>query len=77
MLTETKKDLIEQARKLTKPYEAYSIDALADAYCDAADTNNEALKSVYISALILRFWYKIDKMYRENTVAPCLEYALP
>lgn len=74
MLNETKKDLIEQARKLVKPYEQYSIDELADAYCDATDTNNEQLKNVYISALILRFWYKIDKMYRENTVAPCLEY---
>jgi hypothetical protein len=63
-----------QARKLTKPYEQYSIDELADAYCDAVDTNNEVLKNVYISALILRFWYTIDKMYKNNTVAPCLEY---
>jgi len=74
MLNETKKDLIEQARKLVKPYEQYSIDELADAYCDALDTKNEQLKNVYISALILRFWFKIDKMYRENTVAPCLEH---
>lgn len=74
MLNDTKKDLIEQARKLVKPYEQYSIDELADAYCDATDTGNEQLKNIYISALILRFWYKIDKMYRENTVAPCLEY---
>jgi uncharacterized protein YktA (UPF0223 family) len=74
MLTETKRDLMTQARKLTKPYEQYSIDELADAYCDAVDTNNEVLKNVYISALILRFWYTIDKMYKNNTVAPCLEY---
>lgn len=74
MLNETKKDLTEQARKLMKPYEQYSIDELADAYCDAVDTNNNSLKDIYISALILRFWYKIDKMYRENTVAPSLEY---
>ena len=74
MLNETKKDLIEQARKLIKPYEQYSIDELADAYCEAVDTANNTLKDIYISALILRFWYKIDKMYRENTVAPCLEY---
>lgn len=74
MLNETKKDLIEQARKLIKPYEQYSIDELADAYCDAADNNNENLKNIYISALILRFWYTIDKMYKANTVAPCLEY---
>ena len=74
MLNETKKDLIEQARKLVKPYEQYTIDELANAYCDATDTANTTLKDIYISALILRFWYKIDKMYRENTVAPCLEY---
>jgi hypothetical protein len=74
MLNETKKDLIEQARKLVKPYEQYSIDELADAYCDAVDTNNAQLKDIYISALILRFWYTIDKMYKANTVAPCLEY---
>jgi hypothetical protein len=74
MLNETKKDLIAQARKLVKPYEQYSIDELADAYCDATDTNNETLKDIYISALILRFWYTIDKMYKANTVAPCLEY---
>jgi hypothetical protein len=74
MLNETKKDLIEQARKLVKPYEQYSIDELADAYCDAVDSNNSTLKDIYISALILRFWYTIDKMYKANTVAPCLEY---
>jgi hypothetical protein len=74
MLTQTKQDLTYEARKLVKPYEVYSIDELADAYCDAVDSNNEALKNIYISALILRFWHKIDKMYRSNTVAPCLEY---
>lgn len=74
MLQETKRDLMDCAKKLAKPYEQYSIDELADAYCEAADTNNATLKDIYISALILRFWYKIDKMYRENTVAPCLEY---
>lgn len=74
MLNQTKKDLIEQARKLVKPYESYSIDELADAYCDATDSDNGALKDIYISALILRFWYTIDKMYKANTVAPCLEY---
>ena len=73
MLNETKKDLTNCARKLAQPYENYSIDELANAYCDAKDSNNETLKDIYISALILRFWHKIDKMYRENTVAPSLE----
>jgi hypothetical protein len=74
MLNDTKRDLTICARKLAKPYESYSIDELADAYCDAVDNKNEALKDVYISALILRFWFNIDKMYRSNTVAPNLEH---
>ena len=74
MLNETKKDLTFLARKLVKPYEQYSIDELADAYCDAVDSGNETLKDIYISALILRFWYTIDKMHNANTVAPSLEH---
>jgi hypothetical protein len=74
MLNETKKDLTYLARKLVKPYEQYSIDELADAYCDAVDDGNEPLKDIYISALILRFWYTIDKMYKANSVAPSLEH---
>lgn len=74
MLHDTKRKLTFYARKLAKPYESYSIDELADAYCEAVDTKNEPLKDIYISALILRFWYTIDKMYKANTVAPCLEY---
>lgn len=74
MLNETKRDLTFMARKLVKPYEDYSIDELADAYCDAVDNGNEALKDIYISALVLRFWHKIDKMFKSNTVAPCLEH---
>lgn len=74
MLQDTKRDLMIYAKKLSQPYESYSIDELADAYCDAVDNDNEMLKNVYISALILRFWHKIDKMYKNNTVAPCLDY---
>ena len=74
MLQETKRDLTMHARKLSQPYENYSIDELANAYCEAVDTNNSTLKDIYISALILRFWSKIDKMYKNNTVAPSLEY---
>ena len=74
MLQDTKKDLTFHARKLAKPYEKYSIDELADAYCVASDAGDEELKNIYISALILRFWYTIDKMYNSNTVAPSLEH---
>ena len=40
MLNETKRDLVRQARKLIKPYEQYSIDELADAYCAAVDSGD-------------------------------------
>ena len=74
MLNETKRDLTFMARRLVKPYESYSIDELADAYCDAVDNGNDTLKDIYISALVLRFWHKIDKMYKANSVAPSLEH---
>lgn len=74
MLNETKRDLTLMARQLVKPYEDYSIDELADAYCDAVDSGNDVLKDIYISALVLRFWHKIDKMYKANSVAPSLEH---
>lgn len=74
MLTDTKRDLTLMAKKLAKPYEQYTIDELADAYCDAVDNNNELLKNIYISALVLRFWFTIDKMYKANKVAPTLEH---
>lgn len=74
MLNDTKRDLTLMARKLIKPYEQYSIDELADAYCDAVDSDDIVLKDIYISALILRFWYTIDKMYKANKVAPSLEH---
>lgn len=74
MLNETKRDLVFHARKLAKPYESYSIDDLADAYCEAVDKQDEVQKNIYISALILRFWYTIDKMHRSNSVAPSLEH---
>ena len=73
MLNDTKRDLLMYARTLAKPYEEYSIDELANAYCEASDSNDANLKNVYISALILRFWYTIDKMYQANKVAPSLE----
>lgn len=72
MLREAKKDFMVYARRLDKPYEEYKIDELATLYCRAVDTNNEWGKSAYISALILRFWYIINKMYLAN---PTLGYS--
>lgn len=74
MLNDTKRDLTICARRLARPYEEYSIDELANGYCDAVDSNNKELMDIYISALLLRFWFNIDKMYRSNTAAPGLEH---
>ena len=74
MLGDAKKDFITYARRLERPYEEYKIDELATAYCNAVDAGNEWQKNIYISALVLRFWYTINKMYSSNTVAPSLEH---
>jgi hypothetical protein len=71
MLGEMKKDFIVYARMLDRPYEEYKIDDLATAYCLAVDAGDELNKSIYISALILRFWYQINKMFMAN---PTLGY---
>lgn len=71
MLGEAKKDFTLYARMLERPYEEYKIDELATNYCLAVDTGDEYGKSVYLSALILRFWYQINKMYMAN---PTLGY---
>ena len=38
------------------------IQLMADNYCIAKDTNNEHDKNMYISGLMLRFWYQINKL---------------
>ena len=38
------------------------IQLMADGYCVAKDTNNEHDKNMYISGLMLRFWYQINKL---------------
>lgn len=48
------------ARALGKPYEEIDIDSLANGYCNAKDTGNEELQNAYLSALILRYWYKVN-----------------
>jgi hypothetical protein len=71
MLGDAKKDFTLYARMLERPYEEYKIDELATNYCLAVDADDDYGKSVYLSALILRFWYQINKMYMAN---PTLGY---
>lgn len=61
------KELRERARTLGA-YEEISVDELANKYCELTDNHKEYERDVYFSALVLRFWYKIHKLYVENTV---------
>lgn len=45
----------------------YDIDVLANAFCNAVDTKNEANKTYYLSALIIRYWHLI--FYYKNKSA--------
>lgn len=64
-LLDAKNTFREAAAKLPKKYEEYSINELADGYCEALDSNNLMNQNIYISALVLRFWYVIGKMYEK------------
>lgn len=64
-LYETKKDLTKQARLLPYRYEDADITDLSNNFLAAREVNNERNMGIYISAVILRFWYKIDQMYQK------------
>lgn len=49
------------------------IQVMADGYCRAKDTNNEIKKNMYISGLMLRFWYTISKLQSRSPISG-LEY---
>ena len=61
MIQDARQDCIRYA-KLLGDYQSISCDDLANGYCKALDEGDESMKSAYFSALILRFWYTIDKM---------------
>lgn len=48
-------------KKAKKESNKKSIQELMESYCDAADKNDEQLKNLYISALMLRFWKTIKE----------------
>jgi hypothetical protein len=50
------------------------IQQMADGYCLAKDTNNELKKNMYISGLMLRFWYAISKLQSRSPIQG-LEYS--
>ena len=44
-------------------YQSMSVEELMDGYCKALDDGNEADQNCYLSAVILRFWYQINRLY--------------
>lgn len=49
-------------------YQTASIDMMANEYCDACDSGDERKKDLYISGLMLRFWYTVGKMKAKSPV---------
>ena len=52
-----------------KDQESLTITELADGYCEAIDGNKSDLANEYFSALVIRFWGKIQKAYTKNKAA--------
>jgi hypothetical protein len=44
------------------------IQVMADGYCRAKDTNDEAKKNMYVAGLMLRFWYQISKLKSRSPI---------
>ena len=66
MLNEFRKQSIKYATILKQTrgidYETVNVNVLADGYCKAMDEGNEQDKNLFISGLILRFWFVIKKL---------------
>lgn len=66
MLNILRNDLLNAARRLPKAYESYKIDELATGYVKATEDQNEGDRDMYYSAVVLRFWYLIDRIYQKD-----------
>lgn len=67
MLSDIRKDCIRYAKCLGD-YQSMTCDELANGYCKARDEEDSIKDSQFLAALVLRFWYTIDKMYRKSPV---------
>lgn len=56
-----------EALKLGENVSEISKLDLANGYCDAEEAGDEALRSQYWSALMVRYWFKIFKWMRESS----------
>lgn len=50
-------------------YSTADIGMMADAYCDASDSGDARAKNLYMSALMLRFWYVVGKLEAKSQSA--------
>lgn len=77
-LTIFKQQLLVKAQKLLdfdgSTIEKDKITAWANAYCEACDNNDDEKKDLYISALMLKFWYQIPDMYKKTKTCGKYEY---
>jgi len=62
-----KEAFMQEASKLGN-YQELSKTDLVECYCDATDAKDEALRNVCISALMLRYWFKIGKTRARNPI---------
>jgi hypothetical protein len=46
------------------------VDLMADRYCAACDSGDEAAKDKYISGLMMRFWYTVGKTMMKSATLP-------
>ena len=66
MLRDTQRDCVFNAKRLGD-YQSIDIDTLATKYCEAIDKKDKLNQNSYLAALILRFWYVIDKLYKRDS----------
>lgn len=66
MLIDIYKSYVECAKNLGN-YQAISKTALANGYCDADEAGDDIKRSQYLSALMLRYWYKIYEWYKNSS----------
>lgn len=62
VLSQANKDCKMYA-ELLGDYQSMSVDDLMNGYCKALDEQDEFYQNCYLSAVVLRFWYVINKLY--------------
>lgn len=60
------KNLYMQAASALGEYQLLTKTELANGYCDAEENHDENLRSAYMAALMLRYWYKIYEWKKDS-----------